>query len=141
MLVMLIITLAFQTDCGTPNNREWKFPWPAPAPLRSLLPSTASCYLIVAWKLLLTRYLPHPSQLAIMDRASQVLAQGFPDGVPKSIYALADHSYVPRTTLQHRARSRRSGGVPKPALPLPWEAKPFIEVLNTTGCSQTRLSK
>jgi hypothetical protein len=39
-----------------------------------------------------------------MDRASQVLAQG----VPKSYRALADHGDVPRSTLHHRARGRRS---------------------------------
>lgn len=42
------------------------------------------------------------------DRASQVLAQGLPPGVPKSFRTLADHGDVPRTTLQHRARGRRS---------------------------------
>ena len=43
-----------------------------------------------------------------MDRASQVLAQGVPPGVPKSYCALADHDVVPRSTLHHRARGRRS---------------------------------
>ena len=43
-----------------------------------------------------------------MDRASQVLAQGVPPGVPDSHRALADHSNVPRSTLHHRARGRRS---------------------------------
>jgi hypothetical protein len=43
-----------------------------------------------------------------MDRASQVLAQGVPPGVPKSYRALADHGDVPRSTLHHRARGRRS---------------------------------
>ena len=42
------------------------------------------------------------------DRASQVLAQGLPLSVSKSFRALADHGDVPRTTLQHRARGRRS---------------------------------
>ena len=42
------------------------------------------------------------------DRASQVLAQGCPAGVPNSFRSLADHGDVPRTTLQHRARGRRS---------------------------------
>jgi hypothetical protein len=42
------------------------------------------------------------------DRASQALAQGVPPGVPKSFRSLADHSDIPRTTLQHRARGRRS---------------------------------
>jgi hypothetical protein len=43
-----------------------------------------------------------------MDRAIQVLAQGVPPSVPKSYRALADHSNVPRSTLHHRARGRRS---------------------------------
>jgi hypothetical protein len=43
-----------------------------------------------------------------MDRASQVLAQGVPPGVPKSYCALAEHGDVPRSTLQHRACGRRS---------------------------------
>lgn len=42
------------------------------------------------------------------DRASQVLAQERPAGVPNSLRALADYADVPRTTLQHRARGRRS---------------------------------
>jgi hypothetical protein len=51
-----------------------------------------------------SRLLPnHP-----MDRASQVLAQGVPPGVPKSYRALADHGNVPRSTLHHRAHGRRS---------------------------------
>src|SRR5438045_3210271 len=43
-----------------------------------------------------------------MDRASQVLAQGVPLGVPNSYRALADHGNVPRSTVHHRARGRRS---------------------------------
>ena len=43
-----------------------------------------------------------------MDRASQVLAQGVPHGVPNSYRALADHGNVPRSTLHHHARGRRS---------------------------------
>src|SRR5436853_7753295 len=42
------------------------------------------------------------------DRASQVLAQGVPSGVPKSYRALADHGGVPRSTLHYRAHGRRS---------------------------------
>ena len=42
-----------------------------------------------------------------MDRATQVLAQGVPPGVPNSYRALADHGNVPRSTLHHRARGRR----------------------------------
>jgi hypothetical protein len=42
------------------------------------------------------------------DRASQILAEGCPPGVPKSFRALADHGDVPRTTLQHQARERPS---------------------------------
>jgi hypothetical protein len=43
-----------------------------------------------------------------MDRASQVLAQGVPPGVPISYRTLADHSKVLRSTLHQRARGRRS---------------------------------
>jgi len=43
-----------------------------------------------------------------MDRASQVLVQGVLPGIPTSYRALADHSDVPRSTLHHRARGRRS---------------------------------
>jgi hypothetical protein len=43
-----------------------------------------------------------------MDRASQVLAQGVPLGVPKSYRALADHGNVSCSTLHHRARGRPS---------------------------------
>jgi hypothetical protein len=43
-----------------------------------------------------------------MDRASQVLAQGGPAGVPDSYRALVDHSNVAHSTLYHRARGRRS---------------------------------
>jgi hypothetical protein len=43
-----------------------------------------------------------------MDRASQVLAQGVPPGVPKSYHALADHCNVPHSTLHHCARGRPS---------------------------------
>ncbi len=43
-----------------------------------------------------------------MDRASQVLAQGVPPGVPESYRALADYGNVPRSTLHHRARGRPS---------------------------------
>jgi len=43
-----------------------------------------------------------------MDRASQVLAQGVPPGVPKSYRALADHSNVPHSTRYYCARGRPS---------------------------------
>lgn len=43
-----------------------------------------------------------------MDRASQVLAQSIPSGIPKSYRALADHRGVPRSTFYHRAQGRRS---------------------------------
>jgi hypothetical protein len=43
-----------------------------------------------------------------MDRASQVLAQGVPPGMPRSYRALADHGNVPHSTLHHRARGRPS---------------------------------
>ncbi|KAF2818121.1 hypothetical protein CC86DRAFT_376004 [Ophiobolus disseminans] len=43
-----------------------------------------------------------------MDRASQVLAEGVPDGIPKTYSALAAHGNVPLSTLHHCARGRRS---------------------------------
>lgn len=43
-----------------------------------------------------------------MDKASQVLAQGVPPGVSNSYRARADHGNIPRSTLYHRARGRRS---------------------------------
>jgi hypothetical protein len=43
-----------------------------------------------------------------MNKASQVLAQGPPIGVPRSYRAVADHSGVTRATLHHRACGRRS---------------------------------
>ena len=48
------------------------------------------------------------SALRQMDDASRVLMQGVPAGMPTSYRALADHSGVPRSTLHHRARGRRS---------------------------------
>jgi hypothetical protein len=42
-----------------------------------------------------------------MDRASQVLAQGIPPGVPNSYRALADHGNVSCSTLYYRACRRR----------------------------------
>jgi hypothetical protein len=48
------------------------------------------------------------TRLANMDRASQVLAQGVPPGVPRLYRALADYGNIPRSTLHHRARGRRS---------------------------------
>ena len=43
-----------------------------------------------------------------MDRASQVLAEGLPEGMPNTYSALAAHGDVPLSTLHHRARGRRS---------------------------------
>jgi hypothetical protein len=44
-----------------------------------------------------------------MDRASQVLAQGIPPGMPKSYRALADHhGNVSHSTLHHCARGQPS---------------------------------
>lgn len=43
-----------------------------------------------------------------MDKASQELTRTVPEGESKSFRARADRSDVPRTTLQHRARGRRS---------------------------------
>jgi hypothetical protein len=43
-----------------------------------------------------------------MDRASRVLAQGVPPGVPRLYRALVDYGKVARSTLYHRARGRPS---------------------------------
>ena len=66
-----------------------------------------------------------------MDKSSQVLAQGLPEGVRKSFRALADHSDVPRTTLQHRARGRRSREEKAQSQHYlyPWEAKALVKFL------------
>lgn len=42
------------------------------------------------------------------DRASEVLAESLPAGTTRSFRALAIHGDVPSTTLQHRARGRKS---------------------------------
>jgi hypothetical protein len=64
-----------------------------------------------AW--VLERCLPSPSislsrRRDNMDRASQVLAQGVPPGVPRLYRALTDYSNVPHSILHHRARRRPS---------------------------------
>lgn len=66
-----------------------------------------------------------------MDKASQGLAQGLPEGVPKSFRGLADHGKVPRTTLQHRARGRRSKEEKAQSQHYlyPWEAKALVKFL------------
>lgn len=66
-----------------------------------------------------------------MDRASQVLAQGVPFGVPKSYRALADHRGVPRSTLHHRARGRRSleEKVRSQQYLYPWKENAFVKFL------------
>jgi hypothetical protein len=43
-----------------------------------------------------------------MDRASQALAKGVPEGVRRSYRTLTDHSGVCNSTLQHRKAGRRS---------------------------------
>jgi hypothetical protein len=66
-----------------------------------------------------------------MDKASQVLAQGLLEGLPKSFRALADHSDVPRTTLQHRARGQRSNEekAQSQLYLYPWEEKALVKFL------------
>jgi hypothetical protein len=52
----------------------------------------------------LSRLLPHYYRDANMDRASQVLAQDMPPGVPTLYRALTDHhGNVSHSTLHHRA--------------------------------------
>ena len=43
-----------------------------------------------------------------MDRASQVLAEGFPADEPKIYAALVGRGGVPRSTVWHRAHGRPS---------------------------------
>ncbi|KAF2647103.1 DDE-domain-containing protein [Lophiostoma macrostomum CBS 122681] len=43
-----------------------------------------------------------------MDKASRVLAEGLPEGMPNTYAALAAHGDVPLSTLHYRARGRRS---------------------------------
>lgn len=43
-----------------------------------------------------------------MDKASQVLAEGLPEGMPHTFTALAAHGNVAVSTLHHRAQGRRS---------------------------------
>ena len=64
-----------------------------------------------------------------MDKPSQVLAQGLPEGMRKSFRALADHSDIPRTTLQHRAHGRRSEEEKAQCQHYlyPWEAKALVK--------------
>ena len=66
-----------------------------------------------------------------MDEPSRVLAQGLPEGMHKSFRALADYSDVPRTTLQHRARGRRSKEEKARSQHYlyPWEAKALVKFL------------
>ena len=52
--------------------------------------------------------LHHHRDGRIMDRASQVLAQGILPGVPESYRALVDYGSVPRSTFHHLARVRPS---------------------------------
>jgi hypothetical protein len=57
----------------------------------------------------LSRLLPHYHQDANIDRASQVLGQGVPPGVPTLYRALADHhDNVSHSILYYRARRRPS---------------------------------
>jgi hypothetical protein len=100
---------------GSPSN-HYREPFLAPAHVRggsgcltsgfSNFPSADARFLTVS--LCLPSLTSRSRRYANMDRASQALAQGVPPGVPSSYRALADHSDVPRSTLHHRARGRRS---------------------------------
>ncbi|KAF2473674.1 uncharacterized protein BDR25DRAFT_216834 [Lindgomyces ingoldianus] len=48
----------------------------------------------------------HIIAITTKDKASRVLAQGVPPGVPKLYRSLADHVDVSHSTLDHRARGR-----------------------------------
>ena len=66
-----------------------------------------------------------------MDRASQVLAQGVPVGMPKSYRALADRGGVPHSTLHHRAQGRRSleQKAESQQYLTPWEERALLKFL------------
>ena len=66
-----------------------------------------------------------------MNRASQVLAQGVPVGMPQSYRALADHGGVPHSTLHHRAQGRRSleQKAKTQQYLTPWEERALFEFL------------
>ena len=66
-----------------------------------------------------------------MDEASQALAQGVPPGVRRSFRALAEHSGVARTTLQHRARNRPSmkEKAQRQQYLYPWEEKALVKFI------------
>jgi hypothetical protein len=59
-----------------------------------------------------------------MDRASQVLAQGVPPGVPRSYRALADYGNVSHSILHHCARGRPSIKE-KANCPVTWHPAPI----------------
>ncbi|KXJ84639.1 hypothetical protein Micbo1qcDRAFT_170076 [Microdochium bolleyi] len=63
-----------------------------------------------------------------MDNASQALKQSVPNGIRRSFRTLALHSDVARTTLQYRARGRRS--IKKKALVRFSEQKNALGVLS-----------
>lgn len=67
----------------------------------------------------------------VMGRASQVLAQSVPPGVPQPYRTLADHGEVPCSTLRHRARGRRSmeEKAQSQQYLTPWEEEAFIKFL------------
>ena len=89
---------------------------------------TQCCLEVLAY---LSLILSHRLYSKLMDRASQVLAQGVPFGVPKSYRALADHRGVPRSTLHHRARGRRSleQKAKSQQYLTPWEESAFVKFL------------
>ena len=66
-----------------------------------------------------------------MNRASQVLTQDVPFGVPNLYRALADHGGVPHSTLHHRACERRSleQKAKSQQYLTPWEEKALIKFL------------
>ena len=70
-----------------------------------------------------------------MDKASQILAQGVPVGMPKSYRALADHSGVARSTLHHRAQGRRSfkQKAESQQYLTPWEERALLKFLLQTA--------
>jgi hypothetical protein len=89
--------------CGVQWSRVWR-----KSRFSNILPVGGSTLCLGAERRLSSPSLSPSRRQGNMDRASQVLAQGVPPGVPESYRALADYGNVPRSTLHHRARGRPS---------------------------------
>jgi hypothetical protein len=124
------LSLIVQQNSGTRDLRRIKIDGPKNGPFFKVkrIPTCALTLHSVP-----PRSFPHISTITVanMDKATQVLIQGVPPGVPSSYRALADHGKVPRSTLHHRAQGRRS--IEEKALSqqylTPCEAKAVVDFL------------